>query len=69
MLGRIAEYDGSPEGLVQRCLDEMGAISVSDDTREALVQYAQSADIDVQSGDGVGELMEMVAATPDFQRE
>ena len=69
MIVRVSGSDGGPEGLVQRCLDEMGAISVSDDTRAALVQYAQASDIDMQSGEGVGELMEMVAATPDFQRE
>ena len=69
MITRVAGSGGGPEGMVQRCLDEMGAISVSDDTRAALVQYAQGADIDSQSGEGLGELMEMVAATPDFQRE
>ena len=69
MIARMSGSAGGPEALIQRCLDELGAISVSDDTRAALVQYAQAADIDVQSGEGLDELMEMVAATPDFQRE
>ena len=69
MIARMSGNAAGPESLVQRCLDEMGAISVSDDTRASLVQYAQAADINAESGEGVRELMEMVAATPDFQRE
>ena len=69
MIARMSGNAAGPENLVQRCLDEMGAISVSDDTRASLVQYAQGADIDPENGEGVRELMEMVAATPDFQRE
>ena len=69
MIAKMSGSAAGAEGLVQSCLDEMGAIAVSDDTRAALVQYAQGADIDPENGEGVRDLMEMVAATPDFQRE
>ena len=32
----------SPERLVDACLDQLGAVSVSDDTRTALVDFAST---------------------------
>ena len=67
--------DLSPEGMVQRCLDQLGAITVSDNTRSALVEYAVREGQVTWNGDRdqatrrVVEMFEMVAATPDFQRE
>ena len=65
----------SPEDLVQGCLDQLGAISVSDNTRSALVEYAVREGQVTWNGDRdqatrrVVEMFEMVGATPDFQRE
>lgn len=65
----------SPESLVQGCLDQLGAISVSDNTRSALLEYAVREGQITWNGDRadatrrVVEMFEMVAATPDFQRE
>ena len=74
----ISESGGSvtPEGLVQGALDQMGAISVSESTRAALVDFA-SPEGDLSLGGGpsgrdrerVVEMLRLVAATPDFQRE
>ena len=66
----------SPERLVQGCLDEMGALRVSDDTRAALVDFAsQEGETSPTNGGGngqaerrVAEMMAMIAASPDFQR-
>ncbi len=65
----------SPEDLVQGCLDQLGAISVSDNTRSALVEFAARRgpitwreDIGLATS-RVVEMFQMVAATPDFQRE
>ncbi len=70
MMARMAEGDGGPEGLVQRCLDEMGAISVSEGTRAALVEFATGLEASGPGGEeGLAGLLEMAAATPDFQRE
>ena len=65
----------SPEELVDRCLDELGMISVSDDTRDSLINYA-SADgditanptLDAETSERVAQLLQMVAATHEFQR-
>ena len=66
----------TPESLVQACLDHLGAISVDGVTREALLGFAAAR---LGPGPGwsraadpaqtVAELIEMVAATPDFQLE
>ena len=63
--------DATAESLVQACLDQMGAISVKDSTRGALVEFAaeRCAGEGGGSTESVAELVELVAATPDFQRE
>jgi len=79
MIGRVLADRGgvvSPERLVQGILDEMGAIWVSEGTRRALGEFA-SREGDIQIGDGgpderarrrVSDLLQLVAATPEFQR-
>ena len=76
MIGRLVAEAGeslTPEGLIQGCLDQMGPIDVSPDSRAALLRHA-SEDGDVHlNGDGSGrrrvaEMLRLVAATPDFQR-
>ena len=79
MIGRLLANTGdvvSPAGLVQGCLNQMGAVRVSEETRSALVGFAeQGGDLDADAGedDGhavtrVAEMLRMVAATPEFQR-
>lgn len=58
-----------PNLLIQHCLDELGAIKISDESHSALVNFVKNGEIDVDAEKGIGELVEMVAATPDFQRE
>ena len=53
----------SAERLVDRCLDEMGAFSVSDETRDTLVRFAE----DDRGGDNVANLLRLSASTREFQ--
>ena len=79
MIDAVASGDHdarSADQLVDACLDQLGAIQVSDDTRSVLVDFAigeggpeaQST----ESGNGTEETIEtlfgMVASTPEFQR-
>jgi len=62
--------------LVDACLDELGAISVSKDTRASLVEFAlKDGDLDLgamgpdrEAYRRVAEMLKLVAATPEFQR-
>ena len=79
MIGRIAsgqERIISPESLVDACLDQVGAISVSDDTRRELVDFAARGGV-VHLGSGspdeaarqrIVDVLQMVASTHEFQR-
>ena len=53
----------SPESLVDRCLDEMGALSVSDETRDTLVSFAE----DERGRPNVEQLLRLSASTREFQ--
>ena len=79
MIERIVAATGngvmSPARLVERCLDEMGAISVSEETRAVLEDFAsQSGDLqpgqelDKTTQQRVAQVLQMVAATHEFQR-
>ncbi len=66
----------APDRLVDLCLDHLGAISVHEDTRSRLVEYAaEEGDIHIEGPD-VGEdvkrrvagVVQLIAATPEFQR-
>ena len=67
---------GSSEGLVDACLDQVGAISVSDDTRQELVNFADSVGVTETKGGSpdqagrqrIAEVIQMVASTQEFQR-
>jgi hypothetical protein len=70
VMDRIASReDGplTPEALVDGCLDEIGALSVSDETRSALVEFA-SVDSSGESRERVAQILQLVVATPEFQR-
>jgi len=73
MIDRIsADTDriGTPEGLIDACLDQIGAVTVDEKTLKILVDFvAQNAGV---SDDGdrkrIAEALQMVASTQEFQR-
>ena len=77
MISRVeAQWDGnSPEGLVDACLDQIGPISVSDKTKEELVNHATSeAELGSEPGDGapgsggkIKEMLQLIVGTHDYQ--
>ena len=74
----VADNGGTvtPERLVDVCLDHLGAISVNEETRSGLVEYAaEGGDIAVGKLEHEGEarqrvsgVVQLIAATPEFQR-
>ena len=65
----------SPPELVDRCLDEIGVITVSDETRSSLVDYATAEgdivagpEVNEETSERVAQLLQMIAATHEFQR-
>ena len=78
IIERLASHNGgtmSPDELVEHCLDLVGPIPVSEDTRAALVKnVAKGGDVDLgahrqgdESEQRVGEVLSMIASTPEFQ--
>ena len=70
IMDRIVEKTGetpSPDALVDGCLDEVGALSVSAETRSALVEFASSESDESPTG-RVAQMLQLVVATPEFQR-
>ena len=78
IIGRLAAQDGgvfTPEQLVDGCLDLMGPMTVSEETHASLVEYASRQGNALlrghQPGDDterrVGELLGLIAATPEYQ--
>ena len=65
----------SPDELVERCLDLVGPLPVSEETRASLTAHvAQRGDLHLagrrqgdESEQRVGELLSLIAATPEFQ--
>lgn len=55
----------SSEKVVDKCLDEMGSISVSDDTRDVLIRYAEQGG---HTSETVSQILRLVAASEEFQR-
>jgi len=66
----------SPERLVNICLEHLGEFSVTDGTHAALVSYAvkgghlnfKESGLDDQAKRHVADVLQVVAATPEFQR-
>ena len=66
----------TPERLVDVCLDHLGAISVQEETRSRLVDYAEEAgdvrfdgpELDETARRSVADVVRLIAATPEFQR-
>ena len=78
IIGRIESAPavlGSPENLVDACLDQVGALSVDDDTRRVLVEFAAQG-TEKPRADGepdavrqhIADVLQMVASTQEFQR-
>ena len=74
IIDRIADSNPagvSPEVLVDACLDQVGAIVVSEDTRHELVDFASiigHGDSPAASRERIAEVLQMVASTHEFQR-
>ena len=74
----VADNGGTvtPERLVDICLSHLGEISVHDETRSRLVEYAaEDGDIHIDGPDlgeearqRVAGVVQLIAATPEFQR-
>ena len=64
-----------PEHLVDYCLDLMGPITVSDNSRRELIDQATAGgeirfgnqDEDRSSAERIGEMLQLIAATPEYQ--
>jgi hypothetical protein len=62
-----------PQELVDACLDRMGAIRITETSRNSLVEHAaRDGDLKV-NGDGSGrrriaEMVQLIGATPEFQK-
>ncbi len=74
MADRVLSRDGvvTPEQLVDRCLDEMGAIRVGPETRSTLLDFASKiGDVDADdedAGEKVAQVLQIAGATIEFQR-
>ena len=79
MLSRLTTDNGgtvSPDTLVDSCLDHLGAISASEDTRAMLIRYASqggelrltTAGPEEQTRQRIKEVLQMTASIPEFQR-
>ena len=77
IVDRVADGDTAmtPEALVDRCLEMIGPIEVSDDTRMELVTHAQdegplawdTRDEYKTSSRRVGDMLALIAATTEYQ--
>jgi uncharacterized protein (DUF1800 family) len=67
MVDNVMNQDGEPSAveLVNLCLEQLGMISVSAETREVLLRVAEQGQ---HSPDKVAHLLRLTAATHDFQR-
>ncbi len=78
LIERVATNGGSavaPSTLVDRCLDEIGMLSISDETRAGLIAYASAGgdlianpELDAETEQRIAQLLQMIAATHEFQR-
>ncbi len=71
MVDRLVVDGGSaaPADLVQGALDQMGGFDVSDGTRSALAEFAGRSNGESDQRQKAAELIRLVAAAPDFQKE
>jgi hypothetical protein len=65
----------TPEALVDRCLDLMGSLTVGNETRQALLRYAQNGgawcfgtpEERQASAARVGRLLQLIVASKEYQ--
>ena len=73
MVDRVGSLDDDPSQLVDRCLDLLGSINVSEQTYDSLVAYAKELSSiendDAEGSVGVHNLLQMTASTVDYQFE
>ena len=70
MVDRVGSLDDDPSRIVDRCLDILGGINVSESTYASLVAYAEELNsIGDEADDSVGvhNLLQMTASTVDYQ--
>ena len=78
IIDQMADENGTftPDGIVDRCLDLLGPISVSEETRDVLVKHAAAEgelslrdhEADDDAAQRVGNLLRLVASTREYQR-
>lgn len=62
-------YDSeAAERLVEACLEQLGGVRISDETRSVLVSFAEGEEGPEEARDKIPTLLGMVASTPEFQR-
>ena len=61
------EYATSPARIVDTCLEQLGVIEVSDETREVLERFAEQTG-EERTRDKVSNLLRLTTATQEFQR-
>jgi len=61
---------GTPEGLIDACLEQIGAVTVDEKTLNVLVDFAAQNAVASNAGDRkrIAEALQMVASTQEFQR-
>ena len=69
MVERVGSLDDDPSQLVNRCLDILGGITVSESTYASLVAYAEELNGEDDDSVGVHNLLQMTASTVDYQFE
>ena len=72
MVDRISEglsESTSPERLVDACLEEIGSLAVDESTRRTLVDFSAQGSVGANTDrQHVADVLQMVAATQEFQR-
>ena len=74
-LSRASDGTVSPEGLVETCLDQIGAVSVSPQTKASMIEYAsKGGDLSFSNGlakesqQRLTDVLQLIATTHEFQR-
>ncbi|MYA61903.1 MAG: DUF1800 domain-containing protein, partial [Dehalococcoidia bacterium] len=67
MVERVGSLDDDPSRIVDRCLDILGGITVSEGTYASLVAYAEELGGEEDDSVGVHNLLQMTASTVDYQ--
>ena len=63
----------SPEKFINACLEEMGVITIQDDTMKVLIEFAsqehnQPITASINDRQRIAETLQMIASTKEFQR-